>query len=241
MSEQRNIRKALKSPDWFRSKFADLVQQMVDHKHGALIALGVVAAICAVALLGMHFMEKRQGAALAALAPVEADFKAYMEQLSPDPEKPSAAPKAPVNVPELEKRLQTVADQHSSADAGALARLYLAELYFRQGKFTEAVEGYRRYLDRLSSSAAYRGVVLSSIGYCLEALNKPKEAAESFLEAATLPNSVERDNAYLNAARLYEKAGDSKSARNYYQKLVDEFGDSQLLNVAKSRLAQLSK
>jgi hypothetical protein len=44
----------------------------------------------------------------------------------------------------------------------------------------------------------------------------------------------------MNAARNYEKAGKAQEARSYYQKVVDEFSESTLQGLAKSKLSQIA-
>jgi tetratricopeptide (TPR) repeat protein len=228
----QRIDKELKGDDWFHHFAQKISHRLVGQQRTLMTICGVVVIALVATLVAIHFSAKKAQAALEALEAVETDYQKVMAD--------TAKTVGSTEVTAVESKLKSLVAKQWGTDAAMLGSYYLGELYYHEGKFTEAIESYERYLSKLSRRSPLYSMVMSSIGYCYEELGKSNEAAEKFLQAATLENAASADHSYMNAARNYEKAGKAQEARSYYQKVVDEFSESTLQGLAKSKLSQIA-
>lgn len=143
---------------------------------------------------------------------------------------------------------QDIAEYHPWTRIGLEAPLYIARTYEQQKQQNEATKAYERavrtytklILEAPAPELAGRAKGYLAVAY--ERLGKWNDAAdilETLLSAAS--GGVNRPVALLSLAAIYQsKLDNSKKAAEVYRKLIQEFPDHQLSQVAKAQLARLS-
>lgn len=142
------------------------------------------------------------------------------------------------NLPLAQSDLEKVVARYGSTNAGAQARLLLAQILFEQSK----VDSGLRVLQDVGSGpgGAFAASVHALRAGGLEQLNKPAEAAVEYERAAEASRgSVERDSYRADAARAYTAAGQTAKALTIWQALAaDE--QSPMSAEARLRIGELS-
>ena len=112
-----------------------------------------------------------------------------------------------------------VASEHRRTEAGARAKLFAAEAFFRDGRYAESQAQFQAFqeaqpLNPLASTAAF-GVAAS-----LDALGKPDEAYQAYQQVVTRhANSAVASQARLAMADLYVAKGEPARALRLYEEL----------------------
>jgi tetratricopeptide (TPR) repeat protein len=123
------------------------------------------------------------------------------------------------NLPLAQTDLEKVVARYGSTNAGAQARLLLAQILFEQSK----VDSGLRVLEGVGSGpgGAFAASVHALRAAGLEQLNKPAEAAVEYEQAAQVARgSTERDSYRADAARAYTAAGQPAKALTIWQALA---------------------
>jgi predicted negative regulator of RcsB-dependent stress response len=184
-----------------------------------LIALGVViAGVAAVTLVQRSAEQKR----------LNAERQYFMAQQA-----------AGQNPQLAQAELEKVATRYAGTSAGDRATLMQAQLLLEANKTAEAMAK----LEALAKSggADRLGSTLHALmGAAYENLNKPKEAAETYLKAAAATSFAnEKAQRQADAARAYSVAGRTSDALNLWKTLAaDENGP--MAAEARVRLGELA-
>jgi thioredoxin-like negative regulator of GroEL len=108
----------------------------------------------------------------------------------------------------------------------------------RLGRFPEAEQSLRGYLDGVAKNPFYENAARGALASTLEAQGRYADAAAQYQElAAKLPESMSQET-QLDAARALRAAGSIEQAKAILQKLAD--GNSQAARKAKLQLAILN-
>jgi TolA-binding protein len=130
-----------------------------------------------------------------------------------------------------------IIDDYSMTDAGNLANFYAGYICLKQGKWKLAeyyLEDFKAN-DQLVQARAYS---LMGDAY-MEEKNYP-EAANWYDKAATYkPNKYFTPNYLMKAALAFEKANQKDKAIKAYQRVIDEYFDSQEFQNARKQRARL--
>lgn len=133
--------------------------------------------------------------------------------------------------------LVDIADEYGKTDAGNLASFYAGASYLKQGKYELA----RLYLEDFKSNdllVQARAYSLLADAY-MEEENYGK-AAEFYSKAANYkPNKFYTPTYLMKEALAYEKMNDTEKAKQAYQKIIDNYGESAELPNARKFLAKL--
>lgn len=137
--------------------------------------------------------------------------------------------------------LEEIALDYSRSPAGRLAAFYAGQAHFQLANYDEADNFFSRYKGdgMLESSAlAARAAVAESREDHAEAARLYEQAARRFSSLATTPDQL------MGAARNHESAGNFSAAQDAYQRILDDYSDSQLATgtvpVLMARLEALS-
>jgi TolA-binding protein len=121
--------------------------------------------------------------------------------------------------------LLDIIDDYGSTDAGNLARFYAADAYFRLGNYEAALPLFRDFSkggNLLGASAvAGEAAILESQGDNARAASLYSRAATMYSSDATSPGY------FMAAGRAFEAAGERADARRAYERVRDEYPDSQ--------------
>jgi len=120
--------------------------------------------------------------------------------------------------------LLTIADDYGGTDAGNLASFYAASALYEQGEYDRALEHFQQFdksNDYISASAyAAEAAIYESRGSFGQAAQHYEEAAEQY------PNELTAPRYLLEAGQAYEDAGNYVAAEQAYQRVKEEYGDS---------------
>jgi len=127
--------------------------------------------------------------------------------------------------------LVRIADDYGMTKAGKLAALYAGTAYLKLGKFTEAVD----YLGKFSSNdLLLQARAYSLMGDAYMEQKKFSDAVEYYSKAVSYKPTKEFTPAYiLKLALAQEKNNAGADAIKSYEKLISEYGTSQLVDIAK--------
>ncbi|MBM4161766.1 MAG: tetratricopeptide repeat protein [Ignavibacteria bacterium] len=124
------------------------------------------------------------------------------------------------NLQENIRGLQAIVDDYGSTKAGELARFYLANAYYQQRDYDNAM---KYYLDVSVNDELITTSAIAGAGACYEAKGDYANAAATFEKAAmkygkvvTIPENLFR------AAQNYAAAGSKEKAVELYKKLKKE-------------------
>lgn len=146
------------------------------------------------------------------------------------------------------KIYKDIVEYHPWTKIGLEAPLYIAKTYEQQKKPDETITAYERaahtytklIVEAPTPDLAGRAKGYLAVAY--ERLGKWNDAAdilETLLSSAT--GGVNRPVALLTLAAIYQSKLDKpKKAADVYRKLIQEFPDHQLSQVAKAQLAHLT-
>ena len=173
--------------------------------HGTKVIIGVV--VLAIVVFGSIFYGKMRASA-------EQEAAASLMEIGASAQNQTTeALKAP---------LQEVADNYKGTQAAADALFALAQLAAQENNWEAALDNFTQYVNEygdnyLSGSAAMMGRATA-----LENLNKRDEAAAIYDEVANRKDAnFASEFALLDAARCYVATGDTKTARDRYQRVID--------------------
>ncbi|MBO6576766.1 MAG: tetratricopeptide repeat protein [Rhodothermales bacterium] len=134
--------------------------------------------------------------------------------------------------------LLDVVDEYGGTDAGNLARFYAADSYFRLGNYEEALPLFREF-DRdgnlLGASATAAEAAI------LESQGEYDRAASLYNRAATMyPSDATSPGYFMSAGRAFEAAGETSDARRAYERVRDDYPESQEARDIDFYLARVS-
>jgi len=130
-----------------------------------------------------------------------------------------------------------IIDDYGMTDAGKLANFYVGAIYMKQGKFKPAIlylEDFKAK-DLLVQARAY-----SLIGDAYMELKEYENAAKFYTEAANYkPNKFFSPTYLMKAALAYEKLNQNEKAKEAYQKIIDQYWDSNEYQDARKYKAKM--
>jgi tetratricopeptide (TPR) repeat protein len=230
---------AAAAQDEFQARGVELADHVHDHPGKVLAILGSV--IVGGLLFGIYTAvdksdnTKASAAYAAALttwkAPIVADAKAEEGKPSfkDDTERAKAA----------KEQFTAVATGHRGTGAGALAWLNAGHAALKLGEFDEAVRAYDAFLFAAKDNDPLRFAGFAGLAAAREGKGDDKGAIDAFEKLILLSDKVAEDDALLQLGRLYEKTGDTETARKRLERLKSDFPESLLRSRADELLGTL--
>jgi tetratricopeptide (TPR) repeat protein len=130
-----------------------------------------------------------------------------------------------------------IIDDYGMTDAGKLANFYVGFIYLKQGKFQPAIlylEDFKAN-DLLVQARAY-----SLIGDAYMELKDYENAVKYYTRAAEYkPNKFFSPTYLMKAALAYEKLNQKDKAKEVYQKIIDQYWDSNEYQDARKYKARI--
>ncbi len=207
----------------FYARILDLTDRYRTYFYGAIAAVVVII----LASIAWSFMQSaRQQEALDAMTGAVAAYEAGSWQTALDGTGNSLG-------------LLDIVDEYGGTDAGNLARFYAADAYFRMGNYEEALPLFRSYNrdGNIIGASATAGEAA-----ILESQGENEDAAALYSRAATMYSSDATSPGYFMAAgRAFEAAGETASARRVYERVRDEYPNSQEARDIEFYLARVSQ
>lgn len=132
--------------------------------------------------------------------------------------------------------LLTIADDYSGTDAGNLAAFYAANSLYQLEEYDRALEYFQQYEksgDFLGASAyAAQAAIQENKGAFERAAELYEQAASGYQNKLTAPRFL------INAGQAYEEAGQYGAAVDVYQRIQDEYPDSDQATEAERFMAR---
>ena len=133
--------------------------------------------------------------------------------------------------------LLTIADQYGGTDAGNLASFYAASALYEQGQYDRALEYFQQFdkgSDYIGASAyGAEAAIYESRGAYEQAAQRYEEAASQY------PNKLTAPRYLLEAGQAYEDAGNYAAAEQAYQRIKDNYSDSEQADEVDRYLARV--
>ncbi|HMA61878.1 MAG TPA: tetratricopeptide repeat protein [bacterium] len=113
-----------------------------------------------------------------------------------------------------------------------------AREYHKQGNYEAAIEAYRKII-RQDSTSDLADNAQFWIGACYNSMEQFDKAIVEFIEVLTYNNSNKKDDALYNMGRSYRLLGNKEKAKTIFQRLIDEYPDSEFVNLAIKQMKEL--
>ncbi len=228
---RRITRKQLKKKDEFVT-IADQVMRWISEywKH-IVVAVAACALVAALWWAAASWSSSRSDGASQLLAKA---IKTLEGEISPETGQPGGGDEEAA-----EQQLLEVVDRYSSSDQADVARLYLARFHLGRGEDEEARDLLVRLADRHGDDAIGRTATLDLI-HLQVATGQGAEVAQQLRAMASGQNrSLPPDVAMYELGELYIHEQDLAQAKEFLQKLIDEFPDSAYSGPARQKLTEL--
>jgi TolA-binding protein len=131
-------------------------------------------------------------------------------------------------------KFMAAADAYPNSQAGIAARYYAAACLVALGRPKEAIERYREVVDRADDSL-YGDMARLGLAEAEVEAGQYDAAIKEYRELVTKP-SVPTDAVLMQLGRAYERSGKRTEAKQAFQRILDEFPQSQYTQVAKREL-----
>ncbi len=130
-----------------------------------------------------------------------------------------------------------IIDEYGNTETGNLANYYAGFIFLKNGNFNRAIS----YLNEFSTNdILIQARAYSLVGDAYMELAGYDNAVDYYTKAADYkPNKYFTPTYLLKVALAYEKLSDLQKAKDIYQKIVDDFYDSNEVQKAKKHLARL--
>ncbi len=224
---RRLTRKKLKQDDFI--SVVDLVIHWVtDNWRPLAVGFG---AVCVVVLIWWGFTTFSSGRQDKAAYELQAAMKLY----SGDESGKGAAP----DVEGAKKKLEDVVHRFSHTDQADEARIYLARIAFDKGD-VETANTLLQTVSRRHGDDVLGRLSMLDLVHIREQLGQGPEVAKDLeAMAAGTDRRLPRDAALYELGALYVREKKPDQAKEYFQKLVQDFPDSPYQRQAQQRLREL--
>jgi len=214
----------LESPEVLQEEFTRFEHYLETHKSLVFIIVGVVL-VAIISILGYRYYISQQDE-LAQKEMFQAVY--YFESDSLD---------LALNGDGNYLGLLDIIDEYGGTDAANLAEYYAGTAYLLKGNYNTAIE----YLGSFSSGdILIQGRAYSLTGDAYMELGNYGKAAEFYNKAANYkPNQHFTPQYLMKAALAYEKLNDYPTAKEMYDRIVEEFFNSSEFQDAKKQSARM--
>ncbi|MFP4474671.1 MAG: YfgM family protein [Desulfatibacillaceae bacterium] len=218
-------RKQLKEPDEFQTFTAKIITYMVEHRRQLYTVAGVITFLVVAGLFLNYFMARTERKAHEMASQAEALYINYLAGAENRPE-----------LSTIVERFEDVVREYPRTDAGRSAKLYLAQVYMREGEYEKAVRHYEEVLDRFGGDEDLAKVAAIGLAYAHEQRKEYEKAAEYFRKLAEAEDKAFKEDATLGLARTYEAMGRTEDAYRVYRDFVERYPESVYVQLIREKL-----
>ena len=115
-----------------------------------------------------------------------------------------------------------IQNSYGGTRAAVLAEFLKGKSQLQLGRYADAEQSFRAYLDKSAKAPFYGQAAHRSLAASLEGQNRFADAAESYKALAATLTDDEADAALLDAARAYRLAGATEQARAVLKSVVEK-------------------
>jgi len=131
-------------------------------------------------------------------------------------------------------------EKFERTQADVIACTSLGDLRFAEENFDEAIEAYRKALDRIGDDPLVTFAAYNGVGACLEEQGQYEEAATHHRSyAKAYSRSPFAPEALSDAARCFVQAGRMEEAKRTLERILRAYPESQVVYQARSLLNML--
>lgn len=137
----------------------------------------------------------------------------------------------------IESDFKTIITRYPDTVAGKFAMLQLANVYYSADKYNDAIALYEKAIESFDGSILFENFIQIGLGLCHEAKGEHKKAIAYFEKVISNPDSLMKDQALFNAARIYGVTGEEAKRVEAYKRIVSDFNHSLYSNIAKEYIS----
>jgi TolA-binding protein len=124
--------------------------------------------------------------------------------------------------------LSSLVDGSGNTRSGKIALLYLANSFYKTGDYDHALNDYKKFVAKFDKIDYFTAFAMGSMASCLEQKGDFAAAAAQYEKTASKFPKQYLAPAYLfRAARCYSLADNNVEASTLYQKIIDDYPNSQ--------------
>lgn len=226
MAKKKIKRKELlKEPDEFLTFSARMLQWMAQNRDRILWGVGVVMFIAAAVSGWVYYRKIKEDRAVAAFGKIMTAYRQMGEDAASDPQ-----------AGRVKEMLAAFVDDYAGTGSGRMARVLLANLYFRTGDPDAAIMAYRRALEDYEDHPLIQNLILSGLGHAYLKKGQSDEAARYFQRVAAGDAPLLKSEALFILAQLSGKSGNPGDTAVHLKKILSEFPGSLHAVLAKEAL-----
>lgn len=237
---QRLTRKEIKR-DQFRETMAQALDFAGSHVTNILF-IGAAVVVLVLAGVGVYtWLQSRAARADEALNVAIRTYQAFIDEDDPAPDDPRAPRFASEEARRVKARelFAEVQDGYGGTDAALLASVYLGKIALEEGDGETARTHWESFIDEADDTILVAEALLNLIAVDRQEGRSEEvvQRLESMLDASD--PKIPTDALLFELATTYEALGREQQALDTYQRLVEEFANSQYSQEAQQRLAAL--
>jgi tetratricopeptide (TPR) repeat protein len=135
--------------------------------------------------------------------------------------------------------LKTIVEDYGNSSSAPLATYYLADLYFRNGSYEEALEYFQLYVDEYHHNQFLTVASLVGVADSYMELGRPASAGEFYLKAFQADTAgLEATRQLLRSGQAYLLAGEKQKAKEVFQQIIDDYPYSLQIQDARMGMAE---
>jgi predicted negative regulator of RcsB-dependent stress response len=142
----------------------------------------------------------------------------------------------PEKLRESEILFKEVVDEYGLSKVARLALPNVAYAKFMEKKYDEAIDLYKKFLEKVSGNEQYESLAHLAIAGCYEAKGDLQAAIDTLAMVIERPDDPFREIAMFNLARLYRLSDRHEKEKETLNKFVEEYGSSPFAPMARARL-----
>lgn len=136
---------------------------------------------------------------------------------------------------------ETIVEDYGGSPSAPLATYYLADLYFRNGRYEEALKYFQLYVDGYHHNQFLTVASLVGVADSYMELGRPASAGEFYLKAfQTDTSGLEATKQLLRSGQAYLLAGEKENAKEVFQQLIDDYPFSLQVQDARAGIAEVT-
>jgi predicted negative regulator of RcsB-dependent stress response len=156
------------------------------------------------------------------------------DEENPVPRFKTAKERAEATLAELDRL-----DKEFAGSISKDAILFRAGVLYDLGRFDDAEQTYRKFLDSAKANEAMSAVAREGVGLSFEMRGKLDEALAEYQKIDPKTGDFYRDRAVYDQARVYIKKGDKKKAADLYRSVLAKMPSSGMREEIQNQLADL--
>lgn len=246
--QEKITRKELRQDDRFHHFLVNSANKARIYKKQIYLISGIIVAIVVFSLAWISQKNKRDGMGQALLSKAyqetQAERSAFEAQAlnkkdkGNDETKTVSLTKEVVDNNEL-KRLEDVVKKFKSTNAAFQAELRIAQLYFNNGKFMEALNSFKSLIDK-TDNELFGTFLYYGLAYTEEELGNFEAAFKAFDTVSKKNIAFFDSNSLMGKARVLSLQKKNDEARKTYEEIIKRWPNSEVSKRSEQYISLLN-